>query len=445
VGELESVLDQMEAEDLTALPDAALEEDFAGLQRSMERLEIQRLRRLAAIDERRPYLRDGYLSTSSWFAHQQRVAHSTAAGDLRMARALEAMPRTRDAVASGNISFSVSRILSAARETDPEAFAESEPLLLDAATRHSVRDLQRVVAHWRSAVEARHLSEQGEDSLRKRRRLHVSPTIFGMVRIGGDLDPETGETVLSALGSCVDADIRTSEPEDWRTVGQRRADALGEICRRWLDSAERPTVGGERPHLTVTIDLDALATGQGTGEFDHLGPIAAGTAKRLACDASVSRVIFSGRSEPLDVGRRTPVVQAPLRRAVALRDRQCRFPGCDRPPPWCDAHHVVHWADGGPTSLANLVLLCRRHHRIVHHGFGVEMADGERIFRRPDGTILDERSPPQSRGPMAFSTASISAPDWTSSMTASMSGLSGRSRSRNGTDSRIKAKAAAVP
>jgi hypothetical protein len=311
-----------------------------------------------------------------------------------MSRALEAMPRTREAVASGEISFSVSRILAAAREADKEAFAESEPLLVEAATRHSVRDLQRVVAHWRNGVESRHVFEEGEDFLRQRRRLHVSPTVFGMVRIDGDLDPETGETVLTALQASVDAEVRSAQQEDRRSGCQRRADALGEICRQWLDSAERPHVGGERPHLTVTIDFDSLTQGQGSGEFDHLGPVAAETARRLACEASVSRVIFSGRSEPLDVGRRTPLVKAPLRRAVVLRDRECRFPGCDRPPPWCDAHHVVHWAEGGPTSLANLVLLCRRHHRIVHHGFGVEMPNGEPVFRRPDGTVLEERAPP---------------------------------------------------
>jgi uncharacterized protein DUF222/HNH endonuclease len=355
---------------------------------------LLRLRWLAEIDRRRPYLRDGYLSSSSWFAQRHRVAYSTATSEVRMARALEAMPKTREAVASGEISGSAARVLAAARETDHDSFADSEPLLVEAATRHSVRDLQRVVAHWRNAVESRHLLGQGEDSLRERHPLHVSPTVFGMVRIDRDLDPDTGETVLTALRGCVDAELRSGDPQDRRTPAQYRADALGEICRRWLDSADQPQVGGERPHLAMTVGLDSLrGLRSEPGELDHVGPVRPESVRLLACDATVGRVVLGARSEPLDVGRRTQVVPAPMRRAVVVRDRECRFPGCDRPPPWCDAHHVVHWADGGPTALSNLVLLCRRHHRLVHHGFGVEMADGRPVSRRPDGTILQDRAP----------------------------------------------------
>jgi len=105
--------------------------------------------------------------------------------------------------------------------------------------------------------------------------------------------------------------------------------------------------------------------------------------------------VTRGSSEPLDIGRRTVVVPGPMRRAVTIRDRHCRFPGCDRPPAWCDAHHVVHWAHGGVTALSNLVLLCRRHHRLVHEGqFRLELTDGKPSFRRPDGTMLEDRAPP---------------------------------------------------
>jgi hypothetical protein len=216
-----------------------------------------------------------------------------------------------------------------------------------------------------------------------------------MVRVDGDLDPETGETLLTALRAVMDAEARSGSP-DGRTAAQRRADALGEVCRGWLDAGDRPEVAGERPHVTVTVHSEALRAGSGTSEMDQVGPVDPAIARRISCDAGISRVVLAGRSEPLDVGRRTPVVPPALRRAVVVRDRHCRFPGCDRPQAWCDAHHVVHWADGGSTALQNLILLCRRHHRMVHErrGFRLELMDGRPVFRGPDGSVLEDRAPP---------------------------------------------------
>jgi hypothetical protein len=119
--------------------------------------------------------------------------------------------------------------------------------------------------------------------------------------------------------------------------------------------------------MLVTVSLDVL---QGRSaepcELEDGTVISPETARRIACDAGVSRVITKGESEVLDLGRSTRVVPPALRRALALRDKGCTHPGCERPHHWCDAHHVVHWADGGETSLENLVLLCRRHHRVAH-------------------------------------------------------------------------------
>jgi 5-methylcytosine-specific restriction protein A len=236
----------------------------------------------------------------------------------------------------------------------------------------------------------------GADGTWSRRALHASATFGGSVRVDGDLDPVTGEALLTALRAVQDADARTRGRDDERTPAQRRSDALGEICRQWLDHGDRPSVGGERPHLTITVPIEALRTGGAGAELDHAGPIPADMVRQLACDAAVMRVVMSGRSQPLDVGRRTSVIPPGMRRAVIVRDRTCRFPGCERPHTWCDAHHVDHWADGGPTCLGNLLLLCRRHHRMVHRpgGFRLEIVDGAPIFRRPDGTVLEGRAPP---------------------------------------------------
>jgi hypothetical protein len=152
-------------------------------------------------------------------------------------------------------------------------------------------------------------------------------------------------------------------------------------------------VGGERPHVMITVPLDALRhTRGGTGTLHHAGVVPSSLARRMACDAKVIPVVMGGASEPLDIGRATRVIPPAIRRAVVLRDGGCRFPGCDRPQAWCDAHHVLHWADGGSTALSNLLLLCRAHHRSVHEGFSIEMTTHGPVFRRADGSVVEERA-----------------------------------------------------
>jgi hypothetical protein len=396
MSELRSALEMLRSDTLPDLPDARLEDDFAELQRVGELIDAERLRRLAEIDRRGRVLRDGHLSTASWLAGTFKVAWGTAREQVRTARALEDMPETRRALDEGELSMSAVRVLVSAREADPSAFRDSEAQLVDAARIHSMQDLRRVAAYWRQAAE-REAALDGHEKLRERRRLHASVTFLGMVRVDGDLDPETGETLLTALRAVLDAESRSSAEGDHRTPAQRRADALGEVCRQWLDHADRPAVAGEKPHVTVTVDTQALRDGAGEPiDLDHVGPIDPAVARRVVCDASIRRVVLAGPSEPLDIGRRTPVVPPAMRRAVIVRDRHCRFPGCDRPHTWCDAHHVVHWADGGPTALPNLALLCRRHHRMVHKrsGFRLELVDGRPLFKRPDGSLLEDRAPP---------------------------------------------------
>jgi hypothetical protein len=131
----------------------------------------------------------------------------------------------------------------------------------------------------------------------------------------------------------------------------------------------------------VTADLDTLAgkpAGAGVLNWEQLVP--AETVRRLACDCSVTAIVTGPDGEPLGVGRARRTIPAPMRRAIMLRDKHCRFPGCDRPVAWTDAHHLWHWVDGGPTALWNVWLCCRPHHRLVHEG-------GWRLERTPDGSL----------------------------------------------------------
>jgi len=149
-----------------------------------------------------------------------------------------------------------------------------------------------------------------------------------------------------------------------------------------------PTTGGEPPHLTVTIDWNALRTELGVALLDYGRHLCASDARRWACDCKIIPIVLGGESEPLDVGRISRTVPLGIRRALVARGRGCAFPGCDRPPSRCDAKHVRHWVDGGDTSLCNCVLLCPTHHRHVHGtGWEIIVKSGHVEFIPP--AILD--------------------------------------------------------
>ena len=206
MSELRSAVESLRVEVLPDLPDARVEEDFCELQRASELLETERLRRLADLERRRVFERDGHLSVAAWLVSRFKVAWGTARDQVRVARALQEMPETRRAVEAGDVSMSGVRVLVDARDADPELFGKAEPQLVHAARIHSVGDLRRVAAFWRQRVEAERFAAGGEETLRARRRLHASVSFLGMVRLDSDLDPETGETFMTALNAELDGD-----------------------------------------------------------------------------------------------------------------------------------------------------------------------------------------------------------------------------------------------
>ncbi|MGH9167000.1 MAG: DUF222 domain-containing protein [Acidimicrobiia bacterium] len=388
---LRSVIDELRTTDFGTMSDQQVEDGLVEIIGVAESLEAEKLRWLAEMDRRRSFTKQGSLSAASWLATTAGMGSATAREKLQVARGLEAMPQTKAAFSVGEISYSQARMLAQAAEAHPEAFSTKEDELLEAARDLPVGDLGRTLDTWRQGLDAGAALAEAEARY-QRRRLRTSRTVLGMVRVEGELDPEGGEALLTALRAVTEVPALREE----RTAEQRRADALVDLARHYLDHGQAHGNGGERPHVVVTVDLASLEGRAGRRcDLDQAGVIHPETARRLACDAGVSRVITTGASEPLDVGRRTRTVPASLRRALVVRDGGCRFPGCDRPHWWCDAHHVIHWLDEGPTCLANLVLLCRRHHRLVHEGgFHLEQMEGQLRFRRPDWSVIPERSPP---------------------------------------------------
>jgi hypothetical protein len=337
---------------------------------------------------------------------------------------------TAKALCAGELSAAHASVLAHGTQDLPEHLTrEAEPVLLAAARRLDPPRLRRVLGHLRLVADPEGADRQAERR-HQRRGVWLAPTWDGMVALQGLLEPEAGQTLLSALEPLA----RPHSAQDGRSGGQRRADALAEVARRALEGGRLPETGGVRPQLTVTVELDSLLGRPGSlgGEAGWVGPLDPEACRRLACDGAVTRVLVSrhptspsghhhssghhGRddpggqaslaerlqaaaallppvlggapTQPLEVGRTSRVVQPTQRVALAVRDNGCVFPGCDRPLAWCEAHHLRHWLHGGPTDLGNLALLCRAHHRAVHEG-------GWRLARDPDGQLT--ATPPHRR------------------------------------------------
>jgi hypothetical protein len=384
---------------------------------------------------------DGASSTTAWLRGGLRM--DDAAARVRSAMLLRRCPQVAAAFAAGQISDAhVAVIAKVARDISDEAMAGGVEELLTAQARQlSPTRLAPVAARIRDECDPDAADRRHRARLRER-WLDVDRTFDGAVSVSGLLDPESGELLLSTLGALTPP----PKPGDIRGGGARRADALIDLCR--LAAHHAPVAGGEKPHLIVTLDLATLQTqltptpptqtepegrngpedrnrpegrsgperGSGAGPESpttamptggaRLGsgwPIRPETARRLACDAAIIPMLLGTPSEPLDVGRLSRTAPPPLRRALIYRDGGCRFPLCDRPPEWTDAHHLKHWADFGPTALSNMALLCRRHHVAVHEeGWSITLNPhtAEVSVRRPDGTPFTTTSSPRGTHPV---------------------------------------------
>lgn len=355
-------------------------------------------------DARLAWAADGATSGAGWLAARGEMSRAQASAQVKVARSLRDMPLTTEAFDAGRVGAAKARLLAGAATRHPEGFAEDEPWLVRWAGRLSVAGTATVVASWVAHRDDLADKPSAEETAAKR-RFHLSQLLDGTWRADGVLPAEDGELVANALAAIgdelraahqatKDADATFTSP----IASQRRADALTEMARRALGSDPEAT-SPATPSLVALLDAHRLADRAGiTGETDAGSPLTAEALRRLACDAGVARIIRDANGTPLDLGVTARAPSAAQRRALRARDRGCTFPGCDRPPGWCHAHHIDHWADGGPTALENLTLLCSHHHHLVHEG-GFHLArgpDGDLQFTRPDETPIATRP---ARGP----------------------------------------------
>ena len=366
----------------------ALERELTSLAGQINAGNYRFLTLLAEFDRRGGYHGAGIVSCAHWLSWRCGIGLIAARDKVRVARALERLPKISDAMRRGVLSYCKVRAITRI------ATAESEELLLQVAEAGTVSHVEKVVRLYRRAERAQEL--ESANGLYAKRYLQAYVDEDGTVVVKARLAPEQGARFLNALRSASDA-LRQAErdsreacpppdaPDDAHHA--ERADALELLAETFLVHGATPTSGGDRHLIHVHVDAEVLRDDalEGRCTLDEHAAIPPATARRLACDGSLVE------HKPLDVGRKSRAVTTAQRRALEDRDQHCRFPGC-RNRRFVDTHHIQHWADGGKTDLDNLVLLCRRHHRFVHeHGFTIDAADGGNLrFYAPNGRPIPE-------------------------------------------------------
>jgi 5-methylcytosine-specific restriction endonuclease McrA len=341
----------------------------------------------------------GFRSCAAWLSWRVGLDLGAAREKVRVAHALGTLPRLAQALARGELSYAKVRALT--RVATPE----TEERLLGVGRSGTAAHVERIVRGWRCVdrnAEARETKRQHAN-----RALHVYEDEDGTVVLRGRLAPEVGALLRRALEAARETLYQRARREagttravdasaEPPTMAQQQADALALLAETALHHELDPGAPGERYQVVVHVDAPVLADPDQPGQSVlEDGPrVSAETSRRLGCDASRVVMRHDEDGRVVEIGARTRTIPPALRRALLHRDQGCRFPGCGVRVG--QGHHLHHWAEGGPTTLSNLALLCRRHHRAVHEeGYQVDrQPDGDLRFRRPDGRPLPEVPPP---------------------------------------------------
>lgn len=351
-------------------------------------------------DEQDGWHQPGLCSCAHWLNFKCGIGMNAAREKVRVARALKDLPKISKAFERGELSYSKVRAMT--RIADPN----NEDYLLKIAHHGTAYHIEQLVSKYRRCKRLRDAEIANQQHAERSLRYYFDAD--GCLVFNGRLPAEQGALLVKAIERGMDrsfedeaADVtaETREP-----IEVRRADALADLAETNLNADEASGSTADRYQVVVHVSAETLydeAGGEATAlpgvdrAYLEDGPhVSAETSRRIACDCSTVRVVENDVGEPLSIGRKSRTIPPAIRRALRLRDRGCRFPGCTHTR-FVDGHHIKHWADGGETSLDNLVLLCRRHHRLVHDGgYGCERtADGRFVFTAPDRRVLPESEP----------------------------------------------------
>lgn len=422
---------------VAVLPDVELMASVALAEEVARQLDVVRARFAAQLSVRsEPELghaglaaRQGELSAETLLRRLTRSSFRDVARRIRVGKALVAAEASRDlenglspfdavasAVHDGELGIEAAdQVIRALEpvtaEVDPEMFRQATVTLVNEAATRDADEVGRMARGARDTLDRIGVADR-EEQLRSRRSLRRSSVIDGMRRVTLMLDPESDAVLSGAIDAAmsprfggprfVDATARERAArliDDERSNEQMALDVLLDLVRIGVDQDDGHILGSHKPGLRVTIPLADLLSAVDERGREHPShdsgvawleggtePLSAATARRILCESGALPIVLSGAGEPLDLGRTRRLFSGPQRVALANRDGGCRWPGCDRPPSWAEAHHINPFGAGGKTDLADGLLLCRRHHLLLHnHGWRVERApsDGEFVLIPP--------------------------------------------------------------
>jgi hypothetical protein len=377
LAELLAAIDRFRRRPKTNRQPQELAAELKGIRHATDLLELEFSQTAAAFSKTEEYEEEGSVSPIDWIRHQCRMSSGAVWSSLAVGRQVEALPRSIEAVESAEIGYAHLALMARtaeALEGSSTAAPFEEAGLLEKAREYSVGRLWYFCHHMRHATDPEEFAAEQRGAT-EARTLKMSTYEDGSLALEGWIDAVGAAVVRSALEPLA----QPHGEHDERGREHRNADAFVEVCSHVEDIGVLP----QRPHLQVTASLETLraVAGSPAGDMEYSLPVSAATVRRLACDGTITRVVLAPESVVIDVGRARRVVAGAARRALNARDGHCKWPRCERAASFSDAHHIVHWTDGGETDLANMILLCHRHHWMAHEG-------GWQLVRTDEGEVL---------------------------------------------------------
>ena len=375
VSSIRDVFEALERDDPAGVDDESLASVVLGLQVLQNWVEARAAVWVAEFQQRARWAADGSRSVSSWVEERTHTPAVRVAAQAKLGRALRHMPATATAASAGELSVTHCRLLmSCLTDATKAQFAQDEEQLVGYATTMRAKEFNQVVRVWAAHADPND-DTLGAPDVVEVGQVFLNQTFNGSWALKGTLNPEHGAVLNAAVDAEVDRLLRARRDGDPTTsqllASALRAEALVNlVCQTMRQEPSERSVP-DRYRIAVIFNAGDEAD---SAEF---------------CDCSLYRAVKDTNSEILDIGRLTRRWPEPIRRAITLRDSGCVFPGCDRPPSWCDVHHCQNWEHDGPTSINNGALLCRHHHTFLHKNHWTIAIEHQRkpVIRKPDGTI----------------------------------------------------------